>query len=153
MPETKPSSNVTDSSSPYSGTFTFQNSLSGTIQSGSATHWNSDYGQQTIDLAGLENNQTSAQQSFSTSSSNKDHWGFSATTTDGNSYGYADKDCGFESEDAGGNVQLAAFTDGGIFVVGMPVSSGCEGNMYGSGILSDAKDQPVSVGKQPEPKA
>ena len=110
---------------PYSGTFCFQNTLNGTISSGWAKHWTTDYGTETIDLTGLANNELSASVPFTTSSSNTDHWAFEATVG-GITYSVADKHCGFESEDAGGEVILAAFYQFLQFYVGMPVSSGCE---------------------------
>ena len=123
-PETKPISN----SDSYGGTFSFQSNLLLGIVSGWAAHWTDDYGKETINLAGLDPGQMSAAIPFTTSSSNKDHWGFSATTTDGATYGCADKECGFEEEDAGGEVLLSALYEEGWFTIGMPVSSSCVGS-------------------------
>ncbi len=145
MPETleaKAASKIEDST--YSGYFNFQNNLQRTIQSGWAAHWTDD-SKESIDLAGLNSTQTTVTVPFNTSSSDKDHWGFSATTTDGYTYSYGDKDCGFESEDAG-TVMLSAFDTYLLFTVAMPVSSGCEGtiSLQGPTASDDKKSNETS---------
>jgi hypothetical protein len=114
--------------SQWSGNFAFQNKLGGTITSGTAKHWTTDWGTEEIDLAGLEDGDTSLSKSFTASSSNKDRWAFTATLADGTTYGVKEKDCGFEFEDAGKTVTLQAiYSNGdGTFVVAMPVSSSCD---------------------------
>ncbi len=145
MSETQETKTASSDVAVYSGYFNFQNNLPLGITSGWAEHWNGDYGKETIDLAGLEIGKVTASVSFKTSSSNKDHWNFSALTTDGSTYSYGDKDCGFEPEDAGGTVMLSATMDGSPdggrwFNVGMPHSSSCRGFLSFSGPGADSKD-------------
>lgn len=114
-----------DARSPYSATFSFQNNLGGTIDDGWAKHWTSDYGTQQIDLAGLANGATSSTMGFMTSTSNTDHWAFQAMVG-GTIYGVNDKSCGVEPIDANQNVQLAAFLQSSLFVIGTPESASCQ---------------------------
>jgi len=111
----------------WGGYFTFVNQLGQNITHGTAKHWTTDFGTESIDLAGLVEGQTSSPKTFVTSTTNTDRWAFDATLSDGTSYSVAEKDCGFESEDAGGTVKLQAIVASGTksFYIVMPNSSAC----------------------------
>jgi len=111
----------------WMGHFTFQNNLGGTITSGTAKHWTTDYGTEEIDLSGLEDGATSLAVDLKTSTSNKDRWSFTAKVGS-KTYSVDEKQCGFEFEDAGKTVRLQAVIGGGdgTFNVIMPVSSSCD---------------------------
>ncbi len=114
----------------WSGYFAFQNMLGGDISSGTAEHWTTDWGKETVDLSGLTNGNQSLSQPFKTSTTDVDRWGFSVTMTDGTQYSLGEKDCGFENDDAGGTVILqATWANGsGTLQIIMPKSSNCSGS-------------------------
>ena len=123
----KPSSTTPEAFSTWGGYFSFTNQLGKTITKGGASHWTTDYGVVTIDLAGLADGETSLSKAFTTSTTNKDRWGFNATLENGQKYGVDEKDCGFETEDSGQTVRLQAIIAGNTksFYISMPKSSDC----------------------------
>lgn len=132
--EQTPASEQTPGSEPppaptstWGGYFSFTNQLGGDIKSGFAKHWTSDYGTESIDLAGLGQDQTSLSRAFTTSTTNTDRWAFSATLTNGRTYKVDEKQCGFETEDSGQTVRLQAIINGDThsFYISMPKSSDC----------------------------
>lgn len=113
--------------STWGGYFTFTNQLGQDITSGTAKHWTTDFGTESIDLGGLPNGQPSIAKAFTTSTASTDRWAFTATVTDGTTYKVDEKDCGFETEDSGQTVKLQALIAGGTrsFYISMPKSSDC----------------------------
>lgn len=114
-------------SSTWGGYFAFTNQLGKDITSGTAKHWTTDYGTESIDLGGLANGQTSLSRAFTTSTTNTDRWAFTATLDDKKTYTVGEKDCGFETEDSGLTVKLQAIIAGDTksFYISMPKSSDC----------------------------
>lgn len=112
----------------WGGYFAFQNGLGGDIETGWAKHWTTDWGEEKIVLDGLGKGDQSLSQQFKTSTSNKDRWAFYAKLTDGTEYSVAEKQCGYESSDAGKTVILQPIVSGSsrTFNVIMPESSSCD---------------------------
>lgn len=110
-----------------SGYFCFQNFLGDTISTGAASHWTSTTGDQVLNLDGLGQGDTSLSQPFNTSSSDIDHWNFTATLENGQTFSVEQKDCAVHSEDAGGTVTLQATASGdsGTFTIVPPKSGSC----------------------------
>jgi len=113
--------------STWGGFFAFTNQLGQDITSGTAKHWTSDFGTESIDLGGLTAGHTSLSKAFTTSTTNLDHWAFTATVTDGTTYGVGNKVCGFETGDSGKTVKLQAIiaNDTKSFYIAMPSSADC----------------------------
>jgi hypothetical protein len=112
----------------YAGYFCFQNMFGQDIVTGTAKHWTTDWGTETLTLDGLASGDQSVSLAFKTSSSNIDRWAFSVTLLNGKKYSVDEKDCGFESEDSGKTVILQAVVSGTdrTFNVIMPESSSCD---------------------------
>lgn len=115
------------SNSIWTGYFQFVNRMGSNIKTGSASHWTTDYGTETITLDGLQDQGTSLQKLFTTGSGNKDRWKFQVTLENGASYSVGEKDCDFETSDSGKTVQLQAIIAGSsrTFYISMPSSSDC----------------------------
>lgn len=113
--------------STWGGFFSFTNQLGQTITSGTAKHWTSDFGTESIDLSGLGDGDVSLAQAFTTDTSSTDHWAFNVVLADSSSYSVGQKNCGFETEDSGGTVRLQAIIKGSThsFYISMPKSSDC----------------------------
>ena len=117
----------TEPDSIWGGYFAFVNRLGQDIVRGTAKHWTTDFGTESIDLSGLADGQTSVSKAFTTSTTNTDRWAFKVTLSYGESYSVGQKDCGFETGDSGKTVQLQAFIAGGshTFYISMPSTSDC----------------------------
>jgi hypothetical protein len=113
--------------STWSGFFTFTNQLGQAITSGTAKHWTTDYRTESIDLTRLGVGQTSSAKVFTTSTTNKDRWTFTATVADGTTHIIGEKDCRFETKDSGKTVNLQAIVNSGTksFYIAIPSSSDC----------------------------
>ena len=116
-----------DVSATWGGFFTFTNQLGQRITNGTAKHWTTDFGTQSIDLSGLGNGLVSRSQAFTTSTTNIDRWAFEVKLEDHSIYKVSEKDCGFESSDSGGTVKLQAIISDSThsFYISMPNSTDC----------------------------
>jgi len=113
--------------SQWTGYFSFTNQLGQEITSGIAKHWTTDFGIQSIDLSGLADGQTSLSKAFTTGTSNKDRWAFTATVSGDKTYSVNEKDCDFDTGDSGltANLQAIIAHGKGNFYIIMPYSSNC----------------------------
>lgn len=93
--------------SAYGGYIQFQNLTRENITTGTAYHQTSDYGTDSIDLAGLPAGGISAPVPFFSSTSNSDTWGFEVTTASNTTY-KASVGQAFHSGNAGSTVILQA---------------------------------------------
>jgi len=96
---------------------------------GTAQHRTTDYGTTVLSFTNLQPGAASAVSAqFTTSTTNVDRWSISFTDASGRLY-TANGNCGFESEDNNGTVQLLPnFPEMELMIV-MPVSSGCSDDL------------------------
>ncbi len=113
--------------SEYKGTFSVKNNTGGTITNVVVTHATTDWPTSTINPPSMINGQTVGGGSVITSSGNKDRWSV-AFINGSNQLRTGYENCGFESEDNGGNVTIVLNSE--EFDVDMPKSSSCTDNDY-----------------------
>jgi hypothetical protein len=109
----------------YTGTFSVFNNTGSTLTSIVIQHSTTNNGVQRNAVASLDNGAVSGTASFVTSSNDTDHWSVSAQ---GRGLLTGEEDCGFESEDEGGNVLI--ILNAWNFGIVNPASSCCMSNSY-----------------------
>jgi hypothetical protein len=112
--------------SEYTGTFTVTNNTGATITSVVVTHYTTDYGPNTFQAASLGST-PSTPTPLKTSTTNKDRWSVAFVTGSGQLL-TGQENCGFESEDEGGNVRVVLNPED--WDIYMPKSSPCTDNDY-----------------------
>ncbi len=113
--------------SEYTGTFTVLNNTGATITSVVVTHYTTDYGPNTFRAASLAESAASSPTPLKASTSNKDRWSV-AFITGSDQLLTGQENCGFESEDANGNVRVILNPED--WDIYMPKSSSCTDNDY-----------------------
>lgn len=111
----------------YTGTFTVQNNTGGQISHVAVSHYTTDWPASTISAGKLANNGILGGGIVDTSTTNTDKWSVSFINAD-NQLLTGQKNCGFESEDNGGIVNVVL--NPGDFDINMPKSSSCDGTDY-----------------------
>lgn len=111
----------------YTGTFTVNNNTGATITNVVVVHYTTEFGPNTFRAESMASTVTGGQTSLTTSTSNKDRWSVSFVNAN-NQLLTGQENCGFESEDQGGNVRVILNPED--FDIYMPVSSPCLDNDY-----------------------
>lgn len=106
----------------YTGTFTVLNNTGAAITSVAVTHYTTDYGPNTFRADSLAEGITSGTTNLKTSTSNKDRWSVAFVNSSGQLL-TGQENCGFESEDEGGNVRVILNPED--WDIYMPKSSPC----------------------------
>lgn len=109
------------------GTFSVQNNTGAQITSVVVQHRTTDHGSSHITVPSLANGATQGGGKVVTSTSNKDRWSVSFMDSSGQ-LRTGHENCGFESEDEGGNVLVVLNVSN--FSINMPKSSSCDDNGY-----------------------